>query len=98
MAEMNPDNLTLNKWWNWSSCTKLALSASWTHSLIAQSVRASELNSVAADSNPTQANFQIATSKNPSEVNKYTYLYWYLQLYLYMYNKYMYIYKYRYKI
>ena len=31
-------NVTLNKRWNWSSCTKLALSASWTHGLIAQSV------------------------------------------------------------
>ena len=32
-------NVTLNKRWNWSSCRKLALSASWTHGLIAQSVR-----------------------------------------------------------
>ena len=31
---------------NWSSCTKLALRASWTHGLIAQSIRASEWNSV----------------------------------------------------
>ena len=43
--------------WNWSSCTKLTLSASWTHSLIAQSVRASERNSVVVGSNPTQASF-----------------------------------------
>ena len=34
-------NLTLNKRWYWSSCAKLAVSASWTHGLIAQSVRAS---------------------------------------------------------
>ena len=27
-------NATLNKRWNWSSCTKLALTASWTHGLI----------------------------------------------------------------
>ena len=26
-------NLTVNKWWNWSGCTKLAVSASWTHGL-----------------------------------------------------------------
>ena len=45
------------KIWNWSSCTKLVLSRSWTHSLIAQSVRASEWNSVVVGSNPTQANF-----------------------------------------
>ena len=41
----------------WSSCTKLALSGSWTHGLIAQSVRASARNSVVVGSNPTQANF-----------------------------------------
>ena len=39
-------HLALNKRWNWSSCTKLALSGSWTHGLIAHSVRASERNSV----------------------------------------------------
>ena len=50
-------NVTLNKRWNWSSCTKLTLSASWTHGLIAQSVRESERNSVVAGSNLTQANF-----------------------------------------
>ena len=50
-------NVTLNKRWNWSSCAKLALSASWTHGLIAQSVRASERNSVVVGSNPTQTNF-----------------------------------------
>ena len=50
-------NHTLNKWWMWSSCTKLALSASWTHGLIAQSVRVSERNLVVVGSNPTQANF-----------------------------------------
>ena len=50
-------NVTLNKRWNWSRCTKLAPSATWTHGLIAQLVSASELNSVAVGSNPTQANF-----------------------------------------
>ena len=45
------------KRWNWSSCTKLALRASWTHGLIPQSVRVSERNSVIVGSNPTQANF-----------------------------------------
>ena len=43
-----------NKRWNWSSSTKFALSASWTHGLIVQSVRVSERNSVVAGSNPTQ--------------------------------------------
>ena len=50
-------NLTLNKWWKWSSCTKLALSASWIHGLIAQSKRASERNSVVVSLSPTRANF-----------------------------------------
>ena len=45
------------KRWNWSSCTKLALRVSWTHGLIAQSVRESEQNSVVVGSNPNQANF-----------------------------------------
>ena len=33
------------KRWNSSGCTELALSASWTHGLIAQSIRAYEWNS-----------------------------------------------------
>ena len=49
--------MTLNKQWNWRSCTKLALNASWTHGLIAHLVRASERNSVVVDSSFTQANF-----------------------------------------
>ena len=53
-------NVTLNKQWNWSGFTKLAMSASWTHDLIALSVRASEQNSVVVSSNPTNP------SKNPS--------------------------------
>ena len=40
MAEMKLEHWA--KRWNWSSCTILALSASWTHGLIAQSVRAPE--------------------------------------------------------
>ena len=39
-------NMTLNKELNWSGCKRLALIASLTHGLIAQSVRASERNSV----------------------------------------------------
>ena len=54
--------MTLNKTWNWSSCTKFAQSASWTHGLIAQSVRASERNSVVVGSNPTQASFKFQVS------------------------------------
>ena len=45
------------KRWNWSSCTKLALRASSTQDLLAQSVRASERNWVVVGSSPTQANF-----------------------------------------
>ena len=40
-----------------ASCTKLALSESWTHGLIAQSVRASEQSSLVVGSNPAQVNF-----------------------------------------
>ena len=52
---------------NWSSCTKLALSASWTHGLIAQSVRASEFSGRGFKSHSGQ--LSIATSKNLSVVN-----------------------------
>ena len=48
---------TLNERSNWSSWTKLALSACWTHGLITQLIRASERNSVVVGLNPTQANF-----------------------------------------
>ena len=54
-TEMKREHWT--KRWNWSSCTKLWLRVSWTHGLIAQSVRASEWNSVVVGSNQTQANF-----------------------------------------
>ena len=53
-----------NKWWNRSSCTKLALSASWTHYLMSQLVRASERNSVVVGSNPTKANFLQLLQRN----------------------------------
>ena len=55
IAEMKCEHWTER--WNWSSCTRLALSVSWTLSLIAQSVRASKRDSVVVGSNPTQANF-----------------------------------------
>ena len=55
MAEMKRERWT--KRWNLISCTKLALSARWAHGLVAQSVRASEWNSVVLGSNPSQANF-----------------------------------------
>ena len=45
------------KRWNWSSCTNLALRATWTHGLIAQLVGASKRNSVVMGSNPTRTNF-----------------------------------------
>ena len=45
------ENVTLNKRWNWSGYIKLAVSASWAHEVIVQSVRASERNSVIVGSN-----------------------------------------------
>ena len=50
-------NMTFSKWLNWSSCRKLVLSASWTHGLLGQTVRASEQNSVVVGWNATQNNF-----------------------------------------
>ena len=55
IAEMKSD--TEQKRWNWSSCTMLALSASWTHGLISQSVRSSKQKSAVVGSNSIQANF-----------------------------------------
>ena len=52
-------NMTLNKWCNWSSCTKLPLSTSWTHRLTAQWVIAFKRNSVVLGSNPNRANFLL---------------------------------------
>ena len=49
-------NLTLNKRWNWSHCTKLALKTRWSHGLTANLLRASEQNLVVTGSNSTQAN------------------------------------------
>ena len=43
--------------WNWSTCTKLALNANWTHGLIAQSVKVSEWYSVVVGSKATHTNF-----------------------------------------
>ena len=38
------ENWTLHKRWNWNSSTKMALSLSWIHGLIAQSVKESDRN------------------------------------------------------
>ena len=60
--------LTLNKQWNWSSCTESSLIARGTNGLIGQSFRAFEWNSVVAGSSPTQTNFFLSMSKYPSAV------------------------------
>ena len=66
---------TSNKRWNWSSCTKLALSASWTHDLITQSVIRSELDSVVLGSIPFRLSFWKYTFEKPAVVNIiYTFL------------------------
>ena len=102
-TEMKREHWT--KRWNWSSCTKLALRANWTHGLIAQSVRAPERNSVVVVQIPLRP-----TSKNPSVVNIYIYIYIYryryihayiyiciyiyihIYIHIYIYNIYIYIY------
>ena len=84
-------NMTLNKRRNWSSCTKLALSRSWTHGLITQSVRASKRNSVVVGLNPTQTN----TYTYISYIYIYTYIYIYIYIYTHIYiHIYIYIYIY----
>ena len=55
-------NNSWNEIWHWTNneigvTVQSWLSVSWTHGLIAQSVRASERNSVVVGSNPTQVNF-----------------------------------------
>ena len=61
-------NVTLNKWWNWSYCTKMALSSSWNHVVIAQSVRASERVSRCGFKFHSRW-LSIGSSQNPSVVN-----------------------------
>ena len=77
-------NLTLNKRWNWSSCTKLALRASWTHDLIAQSVEAFERNLVGRGLKSHSGQFSIATSKNPSVQCWIPYIYISIHTYIYI--------------
>ena len=62
-------NMTLNKRSHWSSSTKLALSATWTHGLIAQSVTVSKWNSLIVSKESHSGLFSIATSKNTSVAN-----------------------------
>ena len=83
----------MNKRWNWNSCNKLALSASWTHGLIAHSVIASGRNSVVVDSNPTQFNFlkllqrilQWWITLTQTHRHTYTHTYIYICMYIYIY-------------
>ena len=46
-----------NKRWNWSNCTKLAVTVIWAHGIIAQWLWVSEQNLVVVGSKTTQANF-----------------------------------------
>ena len=50
-------NKTLAIRWNWSSRTKLVLSASWTHGLIARFLKMSERNSVSLVQIPLRPTF-----------------------------------------
>ena len=63
------------KKWNSSNYTKGARKASWTHGLIAQSVRAAERNSVVVGSNSHPGQLSIETSKNPLVVISYLSIY-----------------------
>ena len=78
------------KRWNWSSSTKLALSTSWTHDLIAQSVRGIQWLWVQIPLRPTFNSY----FKNPSVMNtmnltppltaiwKTVYVYVYIYIYI----------------
>ena len=96
MVEMKREQWTARR--NWSSCTKFLLSGSWTHDLIARSVRASEQNSVVVGSNSIQVNFllhvylyiylSISVSISISiyvSIYIYTYLPIYIYIYIYIY-------------
>ena len=50
--------MNTEKVWNWSRCTRLALSSSWIHDLMNQLVSASEWNSVAVGLNSKQSKFE----------------------------------------
>ena len=76
--------MILNKQWNWSSCTKLAQSVSWTHDLVAQSVRGSEHNSVLVGSNPTQSNFLKLLQRIIQWWIPYTHIYTYMYIFIYI--------------
>ena len=80
----------------------ICLSASWTHGLIAKSVRVYEENSVVSGrgfkSHSDQ--FSVANSKNPSMMNTeyhiYMYMYWFGISWPYLLHIYIYIYIYMY--
>ena len=75
MTKMKCEHWT--KRWNCQSCTKMALSGSWTQGLIAQFIRASERNSVVVVSNPTQTDFLLLLQKSFS--GEY-HIYWLIPL------------------
>ena len=86
-----------NEMWHWTidkigvAIESWPKSATWGHGLIAQSVRASERNSVVVGSNPTQANFLLLLQR----ICVYIYIYIYIiykYIYIYIYNIQIYIY------
>ena len=82
---------TLNKSWKGSRCTKLALSGSWIHDLITQSVRTFELDSVAVGSITFRLSFSKSTLKTSSgEYYTYICIYKYIYIYIYIYIIYIY--------
>ena len=88
MAKMKFEHWT--KRWNWSSCTKLALSTSWTHCLIAQSVRVSEWNSVVMGQISLRPTFFSHFKESFSGEYIYIYIYIYI-IYIYiLYIRYIY--------
>ena len=88
-----------NEIWHWIN-DKIGVAVEswlcWTHDLIAQSIRASERNTVVVSSNPAHANFLLVLQKNASVVNTiyiyiyiYTFTYIYKCIYIYIYILYI---------
>ena len=95
-AETNKGNgqdkiWTLDKRWNWSSCTTLAtLRASRTQDLMTQSIRGSKWDSPVMGSIPFKPAFWKTSSKNPPVVNIIYIIYVCIYVYIYVYIKYIY--------
>ena len=85
MFEMKIKPQHWTKRWNWNRNPKLAVSASQTHGLIAQLVKASEWNPVVLGLNSNQANFlQLLLKRLQWWIPNIYYIYIYMYIYIYI--------------